>query len=186
MLVEVSSGSGTARHPIRAEAMTLGRSGDNDIVISNEDTVSRHHAELFVSSPGSSEWNVRDLDSNNGTHVNGVRLAGGASSAVTSRDVIGLGAVTLRLVDDVEVDAQTVDDQGGGDLHRLLTVLSEREREVLAMVATGRTDQQCAHDLFISVKTVHSHLDRIRSKTGLRRRAELTRLAVRLGLSSNP
>ncbi|HEY7010624.1 MAG TPA: hypothetical protein VH395_16865 [Jatrophihabitantaceae bacterium] len=39
-----------------------------------------------------------------------------------------------------------------------------------------------AEDLVISVRTVRSHLDRIRDKTGSRRRADLTRLALGLGL----
>ncbi|MDQ6948315.1 MAG: DNA-binding response regulator, partial [Actinomycetota bacterium] len=39
-----------------------------------------------------------------------------------------------------------------------------------------------ANTLFISVATIRSHLDRIRDKTGRRRRPELTRLAVELRL----
>ena len=46
----------------------------------------------------------------------------------------------------------------------------------------GQTDAQIAGRLFISVSTVRSHLDRIRDKTGCRRRAELTRLALQEGL----
>jgi DNA-binding CsgD family transcriptional regulator len=56
--------------------------------------------------------------------------------------------------------------------------LSARERELLVLVAEGLTDNQIAEKLFISVRTVRSHLDRIRDKTGYRRRAELTRLAI--------
>ena len=57
-------------------------------------------------------------------------------------------------------------------------VLSPRERELVALIARGRTDAQIAAELFISVRTVRSHLDRIRDKTGYRRRADLTRLAL--------
>ncbi len=57
------------------------------------------------------------------------------------------------------------------------TGLSNRERQLIDLVAEGLTDKQIAEKLFISVRTVHSHLDRIRQKTGARRRAELTRLA---------
>jgi DNA-binding CsgD family transcriptional regulator len=60
--------------------------------------------------------------------------------------------------------------------------LSEREREVVILVAQGRTDAQIAAQLYISVRTVSSHLDRIRDKTGCRRRADLTRLALSAGL----
>jgi len=60
--------------------------------------------------------------------------------------------------------------------------LSARERELVALVAQGRTNAQIAAQLYISVRTVISHLDRIRDKTGCRRRADLTRLALSEGL----
>jgi len=63
-----------------------------------------------------------------------------------------------------------------------LAGLSARERELVILVAQGRTDAQIAAQLFISPRTVHSHLDRIRDKTGARRRADLTRLALTAGL----
>jgi DNA-binding CsgD family transcriptional regulator len=59
-----------------------------------------------------------------------------------------------------------------------LAKLSARERELVTLVAQGRTDAQIAAQLYISVRTVRSHLDRIRDKTGCRRRADLTRLAL--------
>ena len=61
-------------------------------------------------------------------------------------------------------------------------VLSARERELVTLVAQGRTNAQIAEQLYISVRTVGSHLDRIRDKTGCRRRADLTRLALAAGL----
>jgi non-specific serine/threonine protein kinase len=63
-----------------------------------------------------------------------------------------------------------------------LEALSPRERELVTLVARGHTDAQIAGQMFISVRTVSSHLDRIRSKTGCRRRADLTRLALTAGL----
>jgi predicted ATPase/DNA-binding CsgD family transcriptional regulator len=60
--------------------------------------------------------------------------------------------------------------------------LSPRERELVTLVARGHTDAQIAGLLSISVRTVGSHLDRIRDKTGCRRRADLTRLALSAGL----
>ncbi|MGL5861778.1 MAG: response regulator [Phycicoccus sp.] len=56
--------------------------------------------------------------------------------------------------------------------------LSAREREVLRHLALGKTDHAIAERLCISVSTVRSHLDRIRDKTGKRRRADLTRFAL--------
>jgi predicted ATPase/DNA-binding CsgD family transcriptional regulator len=62
------------------------------------------------------------------------------------------------------------------------TKLSERERELVTLVAQGQTDAQIAEKLFISVSTVRTHLDRIRDKSGCRRRADLTRLALQEGI----
>jgi len=56
--------------------------------------------------------------------------------------------------------------------------LSARERELVTLVAQGRTNAEIAAQLYISIRTVGSHLDRIRDKTGCRRRADLTRLAL--------
>jgi predicted ATPase/class 3 adenylate cyclase/DNA-binding CsgD family transcriptional regulator len=60
--------------------------------------------------------------------------------------------------------------------------LSPRERELITLVARGHTDTQIATELFISIRTVRSHLDRVRDKTGCRRRADLTGLALAAGL----
>jgi len=60
--------------------------------------------------------------------------------------------------------------------------LSAREKELVILVAQGATDARIAAQLYISVRTVSSHLDRIRDKTGCRRRADLTRLALTTGL----
>jgi DNA-binding NarL/FixJ family response regulator len=61
-------------------------------------------------------------------------------------------------------------------------VLSERERQVLALLAAGERDADIAEAMSISIRTVRSYLDRIRDKTGRRRRPELTRLAIQEGL----
>jgi predicted ATPase/DNA-binding CsgD family transcriptional regulator len=60
--------------------------------------------------------------------------------------------------------------------------LSARERELVTLVAQGQTDAAIAEKLFISVSTVRTHLDRIRDKSGCRRRADLTRLALQEGI----
>jgi predicted ATPase/class 3 adenylate cyclase/DNA-binding CsgD family transcriptional regulator len=60
--------------------------------------------------------------------------------------------------------------------------LSARERELLTLVAQGRTNAQIAAQLSLSVRTVSSRLDRIRARTGCQRRADLTRLALQADL----
>jgi DNA-binding NarL/FixJ family response regulator len=65
-----------------------------------------------------------------------------------------------------------------GETDDLRNQLSGRELEVLRLVASGLTDKQIAETIYVSPRTVQNHLASIRSKTGLRRRAELTRWAV--------
>ena len=60
--------------------------------------------------------------------------------------------------------------------------LTAREEEILVLVAQGETDQDIADRLQISIRTVRTHLDRIRDKSGRRRRADLTRFAYEHGL----
>lgn len=62
--------------------------------------------------------------------------------------------------------------------------LSERELETLRLVAQGRTNQQIAHDLGISINTVKVHLRNIFGKIGVASRVEATMYAVRMGLVS--
>jgi len=60
--------------------------------------------------------------------------------------------------------------------------LSPREREVLQLVAEGKTTKEVAAALFISFKTVESHRQRIMSKLDLHETASLVRYAIRNGL----
>lgn len=64
--------------------------------------------------------------------------------------------------------------------------LSAQERRVLALVAAGERDADIAQELAISIRTVRSYLDRIRDKTGRRRRPELTRFAIEEGIAGQP
>jgi DNA-binding NarL/FixJ family response regulator len=65
-----------------------------------------------------------------------------------------------------------------GEASDVRPLLGEREHDVLRLVAAGATDKEIAQKLYISPRTVQNHLTRIRDKTGLRRRAELTRWAM--------
>jgi DNA-binding NarL/FixJ family response regulator len=60
--------------------------------------------------------------------------------------------------------------------------LSPREREVLQLIAEGRTEKEIAFLLKISIKTVGFHRENIKRKLGLRTTAELTRYAIEQGL----
>ncbi|GIF46405.1 LuxR family two component transcriptional regulator [Asanoa ferruginea] len=60
--------------------------------------------------------------------------------------------------------------------------ITDREEEVLKLVAEGHSSRQIADLLFISVKTVERHRANLLQKLGLRDRLELTRYAIRVGL----
>lgn len=60
--------------------------------------------------------------------------------------------------------------------------LSPRELEVLTRAARGQTNQAIAQALFLSPRTVHSHIEHLLRKTGCASRAEATALAVRDGV----
>ena len=63
-----------------------------------------------------------------------------------------------------------------------LQCLTPREREVLALVATGHTNREIAAHLRISPRTVESHRESLMKKLSLRTVADLTRFALQAGL----
>ena len=60
--------------------------------------------------------------------------------------------------------------------------LSEREQEVLRLLALGHTNQEIAKQLYISVRTAETHRAHIMQKLRLQSRAELVRYAIAQGL----
>jgi DNA-binding NarL/FixJ family response regulator len=61
-------------------------------------------------------------------------------------------------------------------------VLTEREQEILKLIAEGHPSKAIAEMLFISIKTVERHRANMLQKLGMRDRLELTRYAIRSGL----
>jgi DNA-binding NarL/FixJ family response regulator len=61
-------------------------------------------------------------------------------------------------------------------------VLTQREDEVLKLIAEGLSSKEIARALTISIKTVENHRANILSKLGMRDRTQLTRYAIRAGL----
>jgi len=77
------------------------------------------------------------------------------------------------------IQVEEADDRSEQDGYELL---SEREKEVLRLVALGDTNREIAERLFLSVRTVETYRARLMEKLNLKSRGELVRYALRKGL----
>lgn len=172
---------GGRRRTVTADGdlVRIGRDPDCEVTLPGDATISRVHATLTATEGG---WEIADSGSRNGTFVNGRRLTAPQLLADADRVLIGNFVLVLQPDDDVFVET-VASDEAGRTRAQVETGLSAREVEVLRLLCAGDSDQQIAASLFISIKTVQSHLDRIRDKTGCRRRAELLRYAIDHGLA---
>jgi len=75
---------------------------------------------------------------------------------------------------------------GGGHAHTSLSALTCQELEVALKVADGLTNREVGAALFLSHKTIETHLGRVYRKLGLRSRTELTRLLASHALEYEP
>jgi DNA-binding NarL/FixJ family response regulator len=100
-----------------------------------------------------------------------------ALRAVASGDAVVSPSVTKRLLSRFLGD-------GGGELRdaAVLDVLTEREREVLVLIAKGLSNGEIARKLFLSEATVKTHVGRILAKLGVRDRVQAVVLAYETGL----
>jgi DNA-binding NarL/FixJ family response regulator len=125
------------------------------------------------------------------------RLAGALASARRARGralaelrrahaiAVDLGALPLQR--DIEALAKrarmSLVEEAKGSMSRGRQFdLTSREREVLGLVAAGRTNRQIAEDLFITEKTAGVHVSNILGKLGVERRTEAAAVAHRQGL----
>jgi DNA-binding NarL/FixJ family response regulator len=67
-----------------------------------------------------------------------------------------------------------------------VNALTDREREVLALVAKGLSNQQIADTLVISERTARTHVSNILSKLGVASRTQAALLAIREGIAPAP
>ena len=75
-------------------------------------------------------------------------------------------------------------DGGGPRAAALALGLSEREVDVLELLALGRTDREIAEQLFITEKTAGHHVSHILTKLRVSRRGEAAAIAHRIGLTA--
>lgn len=117
----------------------------------------------------------------------GAGASGYVLKSVADRDLVEACRATMRgepflypgAVDALVRDYLDRVREGGAPPSRTIT---DREEEILKLVAEGHTSQQIAELLVISPKTVERHRANLLQKLGLKDRLELTRYAIRVGL----
>jgi DNA-binding NarL/FixJ family response regulator len=100
-----------------------------------------------------------------------------ALRSVASGDAVVSPSVTRRLLDRFLGST-------GGELRdaAMLDVLTDREREVMLLIAQGLSNTEIAHRLFLSEATVKTHVGRVLAKLDLRDRVQAVVLAYETGL----
>jgi DNA-binding NarL/FixJ family response regulator len=133
---------------------------------------------IVLSQYGDPEYVRRFLKAGVSGYV--LKNAAGADLVAAIRAVMRGG-----LVLDPEVAREAVHENGapvGTDAPDAYETLTDREKQVLKLVAEGRSNKEVAELLGISVKTAMSHREHVMLKLGLHNRTELIRFALRNGV----
>ena len=85
-------------------------------------------------------------------------------------------AITVRLLEHMTASSRGVRHRTDHDL------LTQREKDVVRALASGRTNAEIASDLFVSLSTVKTHLAHVQAKIGARNRVEIAAWAWETGL----
>lgn len=99
-----------------------------------------------------------------------------AVRVVAAGDALLSPGVTRRLLERISSDLREVPDRSR------LTAITEREREVLALVGQGMTNDEIGRALFLSPLTAKTHVSRIMAKLAARDRVQLVVIAYETGL----
>ncbi|MFE9406060.1 response regulator [Streptomyces sp. NPDC006530] len=106
----------------------------------------------------------------------------GAVRVVAAGDALIAPGVTRRLIAEFAGRPETAPVRPP----RPVEGITEREREVLALIGRGRSNTEIAEDLFITVATAKSHVSRLLAKLGARDRVQLVITAYEMGLVTLP
>lgn len=101
-----------------------------------------------------------------------------AVRVVAAGDALLSPGVTRRLLERISGDLREAPDASS------LSVITDREREVLALVGQGLTNDEIGRELFLSPLTAKTHVSRIMSKLAARDRVQLVVIAYETGLVS--
>lgn len=114
----------------------------------------------------------------------------GSIRAVHAGDAVVAPSTTRRLLEHFVRSAPPAGPGGAeadtpvpAEEHERLALLTDREREVLQLVAAGRSNTEIAADLVVAEATVKTHVSRLLAKTGSRDRVQLVVLAYDVGLT---
>lgn len=104
-----------------------------------------------------------------------------AIRTVHAGDAVIAPSSTRRLLEHL-VTALPPEHQEAGPAHEALGTLTEREREVLVLMARGRSNTEIGQDLYVAEATVKTHVGRILAKLGARDRVQAVVVAYETGL----
>ncbi|MFM9964503.1 MAG: FHA domain-containing protein [Planctomycetaceae bacterium] len=164
---------------IDVDEATIGRTPTNVVYLPHS-AVSRNHA-VLVRTP--TEFLIRDLGSHNGTRLNGQPIL---ESVLPVAALVEIGPYQLQVFSDLglaqaeanrAVDEstrnQSVPVRANDDRKRREQQLTPGQLRVYNELLGGRSEKEVAHELKISVHTVHSHSRAIYAKFEVASRAEL-------------
>lgn len=126
----------------------------------------------FQGAPQSATQNNAYAAASTGTATNAT------ATAVTSAPATGVNATGVSATGATVSNAAAHDIDDADDIDVGIDALSPREQDVMRFIARGYTYKEVASELFISVKTVETHVSKVLRKLQLSNRGELTRWAT--------
>jgi two-component system response regulator DesR len=163
------------------------RSADEALTLAGRYTPHVALVDLFIGEEPGAEVSKRLLEATPGLRVllisGAGRISAAAARAAGASGFIAKDRPAAEIATAVRVIATgrevfPVEESPSG------TPLTDRERDVLELVAHGATNREIAADLFLSPHTVKEHTSALYRKLGVRNRAEAVQRAQRLGLLS--
>jgi len=106
--------------------------------------------------------------------MSGEQLVGGVRAAARGEELLA-PSITRRLIEEFTRAGRQLPPPGYDQL-------TEREVEVLTLVARGRSNAEIAAELYVSIQTVKTHVARVLAKLGIRDRVQAVVLAYECGL----
>ena len=91
-----------------------------------------------------------------------------------------------RVIQNLFDESESSSNQGSGSGRRQEFNLTQRENDILALLAEGKSNREIAQSLYLSEKTVKAHLAAIFRKLGVTNRTQAAMAAVAMGVGPNP